>query len=488
MSSLSYWVAAGSIFCTMLFFPCFAVEHRIDSQEKFTALCKSTFSPGDLILFKRGARFTGMFSPSGNGTDTRPIKVDVYGTGKRPRIDAGGKRPAAILLQNPSYWEINGLELTNTSGDKKKDQGALFGIRVLATGTEGTYRHIYINDCYVHDVNGMVPGKRRGGIHVHVEKLKSTKFHDLQITNNRISRVGGVGIGNSSSCGDVNVKTGMTKNLWTKVYVAGNYVDTTGRNNVIARVSKDAIYEHNILANSSRKSTGHSIFCFDTDGIKIQYNEAYGNVGDEDMDRGGFDADYNCINTFIQYNYSHDNMWFCGIMKKPNSNVVIRYNISQNDRKGIYFYGFERSRNASNIHIYNNTHFVRKGLKVQVFPNGRTPINSTFENNIFYFEEHGSWGKNAKGKNTKFRNNLYFNITPHKSDNRPIVGDPLFAKAGAAGTDINLKTMDALRGYRVKPGSACIDKGLLIKRNGGIDLLKIRITGKPDIGAFEFRP
>ena len=52
------------------------------------------------------------------------------------------------------------------------------------------------------------------------------------------------------------------------------------------------------------------------------------------MDRGGFDADYNCVNTFIQYNYSHDNKWFCGIMKRRNRNVVIRYNVSQNDTRG----------------------------------------------------------------------------------------------------------------------------------------------------------
>ena len=27
----------------------------------------------------------------------------------------------------------------------------------------------YINDCYIHDVNGKVAGKKRGGIHVHVK-------------------------------------------------------------------------------------------------------------------------------------------------------------------------------------------------------------------------------------------------------------------------------------------------------------------------------
>ncbi|MHC4546178.1 MAG: right-handed parallel beta-helix repeat-containing protein, partial [Planctomycetota bacterium] len=240
------------------------------------------------------------------------------------------------------------------------------------------------------------------------------------------------------------------------------------------------------LANSSRYDTGHSIFCFHTDGIRIQYNEAYGNVGDDGMDRGGFDADYNCVNTFIQYNYSHDNMWFCGIMKRLNRNVVIRYNVSQNDKEGIYFYGFETDREARNIHIYNNTHFVGEGLDVSVFPEGRTPINSLFENNIFFFKGRGKWGKNADGINTSFRNNLYFNIRPHKSDTRHIAANPMLVQPGIAGTDIDLKTMDALRGYRLKPGSPCIDTGVTINNHGGKDLLGTKVMiRKTDVGAFE---
>ena len=84
--------------------------------------------------------------------------------------------------------------------------------------------------------------------------------------------MGGVGIGNASSCGDVDLqKDGQyeARNLWTEVYVAENHIDTTGRNNIIARVSHNAVYERNTLANSSRNSTGHSIFNFDTVGIKV---------------------------------------------------------------------------------------------------------------------------------------------------------------------------------------------------------------------------
>ncbi len=481
----TYLFAAFCLPLVLAWTSCLGREFRVDSQEQFNALRSAAFLPGDVVLFERGGEFNGMFAPSGSGTEQAPIRMDVYGQGKRPVINAQGRHPAGLLLQDASYWEVNGLEITNTNGTDH-DQGTLFGIYVLAQGAEGIYRHIYINDCYVHDINGKVAGKKRGGIHVHVQDLDATVFHDLRITNNRIVRVGGVGIGNTSSCGRIEFRENDTvsHHLWTQVYVAGNTIDHTGRNNIIARVSQDAVYEYNVLAHSSRYSTGHSIFCFNTDGIKIQYNEAYGNVGAGGKDRGGFDADYNCVNTFIQYNYSHDNHWFCGIMKRRNRNVVIRYNISQNDQKGIYFYGFEKNREARGIHIYNNTHFVRKGLAVTVFPEGRTPLNSCFENNLFVFEGQGAWGKNAKGIDTVFRNNLYFNIAPHESETRPITTDPMLVRPGKAGPDIDLQSMEALRGYRLQSGSPCIDAGLDVENNGGIDLLGTAIgPGRTDVGA-----
>jgi hypothetical protein len=450
----------GVLYCTGVW----GKEYRIDSQQLFDRFEAKTFEAGDSILFKRGIELNGMFSPKGNGREDNPIVISTYGKGARPVISAKGEHQAGLLLRDPSFWEVNGLEITNTDGTDD-DQGELFGIYVLADGTEGVFRHVYIRNCFIHDVNGKVAGKRRGGIHVHIKNLKKSRFHDLRITGNRIVRIGGVGIGNASSCGNVTIqKNGKVKaeHLWTEVYVADNIVDRTGRNCIIARVSKDAIYERNTLANSSRYSTGHSIFNFNTDGMRIQYNEAYGNVGPGGKDRGGFDADYSSANTYIQYNYSHDNEWFCGIMKKPNHHVTIRHNISQNDRHGIYFYGFENERSASNIHIYNNTHFVGKKLDVRVFAEDRTPLNSTFERNIFYFEGEGKWGKKANGIGTRFNDNVYVNITPHVSEKRALTSDPRFEGAGKAGSNIDVRTMDNLSGYRLRGDSPCHGYGAIL--------------------------
>jgi hypothetical protein len=62
----------------------------------------------------------------------------------------------------------------------------------------------------------------------------------------------------------------------------------------------------------------------------------------------------------------------------------------------------------------------------------------------------------------------------------------MFVRPGMAGTDVDLKTMDALRGYRPKSGSPCIDAGVTINNHGGRDLLGTEVmSGTADVGAFE---
>ena len=116
----------------------------------------------------------------------------------------------------------------------------------------------------------------------------------------------------------------------------------------------------------------------------------------------------------------------------------------------------------------------------------RVSKDAVYEYNIFFFKGRGKWGKNADGINTSFHNNLYFNIPPHKSDTSPIAANPMLIQPGIAGTDIDLKTMAALRGYRLRPGSPCIDTGVTINNHGGKDLLRTKVMiGKTDVGAFE---
>ena len=111
MKAWQHCVTNALLLIVMQAFPCDAKEYHIDSQKQFDALSTATFLPGDIILFKKGQQFSGMFAPSGSGTEQAAITIDTYGHGSRPRIDAGGKNIAGLLLRNVAYWEVNGLEI-----------------------------------------------------------------------------------------------------------------------------------------------------------------------------------------------------------------------------------------------------------------------------------------------------------------------------------------------------------------------------------------
>ncbi|WP_372650763.1 right-handed parallel beta-helix repeat-containing protein, partial [Draconibacterium sp.] len=341
-----------------------------------------------------------------------------------------------------------------------------------------------IRNCYVHHVNGKVGGKKTGGIYVEVrgEQVK-TKFHNLLIENNRIAHTGGVGISNQSSWG--NIKSD-DYHPWTNFVIRGNRVEHTGRNGIIMRYALNPIVEYNVLAYNSRFDTGHSVFNFNTVGCVVQYNEAYGNTSDnpDDIDHGGFDADYNSRGTIIQYNYSHDNNWFCGIMKRPvNTDITIRYNISQNELLGAFLYGFPKETGVKDVKIYNNTIYFGKGKGTRVFVAAgktRIPTETAFYNNIFCFEEKAEWGFEPD-ETCVFENNLFVNVGP--KGEAAINKNPQFVNPGSGKTDIDMKDPNRLSGYRLKEGSPAIQTGKELENNGGKDFSGRQISGIPNIGA-----
>jgi hypothetical protein len=394
-----------------------------------------------------------------------------------------GKVEASVYLYNGQHWEINNLEITNTDGSNG-DQGLLKGIYVVAENS-GIINNISIRNCFVHDVNGKVGGKWHGGIHVDVlgDSLK-TKFNKLLIEDNVIRDVGGVGIGNQSTWRDIDTERYYP---WTEFIIRGNFIERTGRNSIILRNALNPLIEYNVAAASSRFDTGHSIVNFNTTNCVVQYNEAYGNTGPaNENERGGFDADYKSTGTIIQYNYSHDNNWFCGIMRRGiNSDITIRYNISQNELLGVFLYGFPTEKGVKDVKIYNNTFYFGKGKGTRVFVEAgktRIPTETSFWNNIFYFEEKADWGFEPD-QTCVFENNLYYNLSPRGAN--AVTADPLFVNPGTGGTAIDMTDTNRLSGYRLKDGSPAINAGRIVEVNPGKDFVGNPVNGKPDLGVFE---
>ena len=481
-----------------------AEDFFISTQADFNTHRQAILAPGDQVLFERGSVFNGMFAPSAVGTANNVIRISTFGTGPRPIIHnngvihphptrAGETISAGVFLHNPEYVELEGLEITNNNGGDQDDED-LIGIYVLSEDTNKYHNHIYIRDNYVHHVNGAVEGKRRGGIHVHGYSpdtpSRTATYNDLRIEHNVVDQVGGVGIGTDvDNIVDAHDFVGTSReNAITNLYVAHNWIGNTGRNSVIARDADYAVYEYNTSANSSRYSTGHSFFNFKTLGIVWQYNEAYGNVSEAggQVDRGGFDADYNSRDTTIQYNYSHDNDWFVGIMKRPNADVIIRHNLSVNDG-GAYHYGFENDSDLINLHCYNNTHYFRADTSPELIPLGRTPLETTINNNIFYAESSATAGPNAdNGINVTFDTNGYFNVTPPDSETNPLFLNPQLVSPGAVPRDVDMEFgRDVLNGYRLAANSPYHNSGIPIPDNGGMDFWGQPLTSNT-LGASQY--
>lgn len=465
----------------------------IDNQEDFNKYSGTEFPEGSMVLFAKGTKFQGQFIVKGSGSQDNPNIVASYDpetkkslledTQNKPIINGLGKVEAPLYLYNGQHWEINNIEVTNTDGTLN-DQGKLKGIYVVAENS-GVLNNITIKNCYIHNVNGHVGGKWHGGIHIVVlgDSIK-TKFNKLLIENNVIRDVGGVGIGNQSTWRNYGTETYYP---WTEFVIRDNFIERTGRNSIILRNALDPLIEYNVAAASSRYDTGHSIVNFNTVNCVVQYNEAYGNTGPiGDHERGGFDADYRSIGTIIQYNYSHDNDWFCGIMKRGiNSDITIRYNISQNELLGCYLYGFPTENGLKDVKVYNNIHYFEKGKGTKVFVEGgkklRNPIETAFRNNIFYFEDKADWGFEPKSS-CVFENNLFFNVST--KGNNAITTNPMFIDPGKGGTNIDMRNPVSLFGYRLKENSPAKESGIQIENNGGKNFSGGILNVPQNIGAY----
>jgi Right handed beta helix region len=456
------------------------------------------FHGGDRILFKSGAVWTGQLWPKGSGTAERPIVIDKYGGDTLPVINGAGVAEDAMLLKNQEFWEVRHLEITNLG----TSAGSRRGVNLVAEDS-GDLHHIYLEDLYVHDVNGSDDDKANGGINYHViGDVKPSRFIDLRIENNRIRRVDRNGIFGSS--------THWMRSKWYPslgVMMRGNLLEDIGGDGIVTVATDGAVIEHNVVAHANQRSAGYNdgIWPWSADNTVVQFNEVYGMRGQRDG--MGFDSDWNSRNTIIQYNYSHDNeggfLLICNegsqdpSLSAGNTGTIVRYNISQNDHhRGINFSG-----PVKNTLIYNNTIYVGKnedvGLVIYSDWTGWSS-DSFFYNNIFYVEGSASFSYAAshadngvyglapgEGKSTNnfFDYNTYYGVKPmkdaHASTANPMLIDPGHAEIGR----------DTLKGYALRKNSPAINSGKTIANNGGRDFVGTAVPqcGSADRGAIESR-
>ena len=313
----------------------------VSSAWKTLAAIKGVdFNPGDRILLKRGEVFEGVLDFSGHGNSAQAIVIGAYGEGnERPVISAPDSSLFAIRIFNSEYVTLQNLEVINHGS---ADLAARTGVKVESMNY-GVSKGITLKDLFIHDVNGVVTKWDGGGSGILVvnggDQLVST-FDSLTIEYCHIK-----------NCQrNAMIWAGYAdRSCWhpsTHVWVHHNLIEEVPGDGIVPIGCDGAVIEYNVMRHGTRKmqvsnrEAAAGIWPWACDNTVIRFNESADHKGT--WDGQGFDADYNCVNTVIEYNYSHGNdggmtlicssgdedrtSWCIGT-EKP----IVRYNISIGD-------------------------------------------------------------------------------------------------------------------------------------------------------------
>jgi hypothetical protein len=470
-----------------------------------------TFQPGNKLCFKAGGSWSGQLWPKGSGSAAAPIVIDQYGTGSKPLIAAAASGADAFHLLNQQYWEINNLEITN----QQSSVGDYRGISINGQNG-GTLNHIYIRNCFVHDVTGEVdwiggsssdnaPGitfqtgwdasKKTGGIVFDVQAgtgtAVKTKFNDILIENNTVQDCSFGGIIFKQLDGTVHwgTRSSASSSTWTphtSVTVRGNYISqlntSYGCNGLYLTNLQNGLVEQNVVNGAGTSA----MELYYTDAVTVQHNETFATkVKAGGADSNGMDTDTATTKTIIQYNYFHDNGDGILICQFSFGDSVIRYNILQNNsRYQIYLH----SDPAASSAVYNNTVWNGKTNQGVVYGYGTSLSASyTLTNNIFVAAAGN--GVLTTGGGIVYQNNLYSGsaVMIPAGDAKAIDADPkLVAPGTGTSGDAGGPAFGSLTGYQLASGSPAINAGASISNNGGLDFFGDALyAGSPDVGAYE---
>ncbi len=479
------------------------------SWKSIARVNQATFQPGDSICFFAGGSWTGQLAPKGSGSAAAPIVVDQYGSGNRPKIAAGSGNLQALLLENVQYWEVNHLELTNTQAAP----GDYRGISIRGKDV-GVLNHIYVRNSFVHDVSGQVlwiggstadnqapwvtfqagwdASKRTGGIVVEVESANGTKtwFNDVQIENNVIQDTSFAGIVFKQLDGGYGwgVRASRTDSKFTphtNIVVRGNYISQTntkyGCNSIYVTGSQHVLIERNVCKDSGTSA----VESYNTDDVRIQYNETFGTVKKAGgADSNGIDTDRATTGAIVQYNYVHDNGDGILLCQFAFGDSVVRYNlILDNSLRGINLHSDAASTNQT----YNNLIFIQGLGSADLIDSsgGATYLASPYKLSNNIFQSSRSASVVATGSGVTYSNNLFSGVTAVGSAAQ--TGNPMFVDSTVRpnGTQAG-PALSSLSGFELKAGSIAFEHGAVIASNGGVDFWGNALyKGAPDIGPFE---
>lgn len=484
-------------------------ENALKTLDEVNAL---KLEPGDQVLFKRDCKWNGGLVIQASGTEKAPISFDAYGEGANlPVLNGNGQVNATISGVDVSYITIQNLEIMNTSDRLNYLRGIFInalnenvvGIKILnnyvhdveSNYIRATMRELYnVGNAYqdYHWQGGIIV--RAGGYAVPEEKVI---LDDILVEGNRVEEVAVDGI----------VVGSVTKN-WeksTNVIIRNNYVKRAAGDGILLFSAYGGLIEGNTCEKNGWSGnidfdTGErnfvGIFLIYCTKTTIQYNEVFEQYPCAD-DGQAFDADDTCVDTLIQYNYSHDNYNGFLLLFNMNNNghAVVRYNVSQNDGGPFVTFSCKDSNYpmVATAEIYNNTCYTSKQITemIEIAPNKdmRNAVNKRLvlevENNIFC--NKGTKNLSVLNNDTyyaymTFSNNCWYGFSERtlpKNEPNQIIGDPMLCYPGSASVGF-----DTAFGYKLLNDSPCLSVGKEIYNDGGLDFYGNQVADVMNIGAY----
>ena len=428
-----------------------------------------------------------------------------------------------------------------TKLDRSADRMDRTGVAGIAeNGT--TMSHVTLEGLNIHDVDGNIYNKHmaNGGIYFMAHYARENKnaadnawlqnhisrFDHITIKNNIVKDVDrwGIAVGYTAYLNFIDATWGdgsidddlIAKYGQTNVTIENNYVKGAGGDAITLMYCDRPVIQYNV-GDSVSKHMNDVDYPHDREhggryggwvaaGIWpwrckdpiFQYNEMYNNLNSEHGNGDGqaWDADYG-DGTLYQYNYSYGNS-FASLMicNQYAINTTFRYNISQNDRRGV----FDLPSNGPGNHIYNNTVYIGKDSAVLT---DRSNSQAKFENNIFInasdTKKTETWNRGNQHGGQTYDNNMYVNYAnkPASDSNAVEVADvaTVLANAGHAPSapkangSVYGRSGSEFDGYKPVDNSPAINAGKVISDMNDYavtnDFFGNTIKGTPDLGAVE---
>ena len=350
------------------------------------------FAAGSTINLQGGSRFNGciVFNtinvPASQSNN--PVRVQNYGTGTAVVTSncpgtiisaTQGPRSAALTVDGISGFDWNGPSIRG-SGTTTPTQ---YGVVIENEDTSVAASNITIENS---DISGFIaPASATtdsaAEIFVLGYSLRGAcgPLNNISILNNKLHG------DNVTSADDNGISGyGCGKDIFNILYQGNKVFNMGGRpsapggssgNGMLANGVEGGIEQYNVVhdngANSTQCGGPGGIWAYSSDKILIQYNEVYRMqpfpAFQSGCDWAAYDLDAQVTNSFVQYNYSHDNagpglLAYTGGSLTSWQNNTFRFNISQNDNALLLDGGGSIALNpGSTLYVYNNT-IYRSGV------------------------------------------------------------------------------------------------------------------------------